>query len=75
MIFERKILRKILDTKWNKKGYYEIRSNRERNGSFDQPNIMRKITIEEQRNKSYKQIKYDQGDGLGNGGKIALKKT
>lgn len=39
MIFERKILRRISEPKRNKEGDYEIRSNREVNNLFNEPNI------------------------------------
>jgi len=40
MIFERKILRRIFGPKINEEGDYEIRSNRELNSLFNEPNIV-----------------------------------
>lgn len=39
MGFERKILRKIFDSKNNKEGQYEIRTNEEFKSLFGEPNI------------------------------------
>jgi hypothetical protein len=40
MIFERKILRRIFGPKRNEEGIYEIRSNRELNALYNEPNIV-----------------------------------
>ncbi|KAF0750707.1 Reverse transcriptase domain-containing protein [Aphis craccivora] len=47
MIFERKVQRKIFGPKRNDEGSYEIRSNRELNALYDEPNIV--STLKSQR--------------------------
>jgi hypothetical protein len=47
MIFERKILRRIFGPKRNKEDGCEIRSNRELNSLFNEPNIATILRIQE----------------------------